>query len=202
MKNKSSILIIIILALTMISGCGMQECSLVIYDTTKEELVKDLIADSLSDKFLQNVITRETFNELINQEAKKVILNVLNSDEVTCDSIRLTSDSIACISDGKIILFAINKINQVEVFYEDRTSSLLRNSAIVGALTSSIGLLGYLPPNPPQPNWESFVGLFGAGFILGIVCDVSSSTYYCLISKESFINFIKEKKEYIIQNGL
>jgi len=180
----------------------MPDCSLVIYDSTKEELVKDLIADSLSDKFLQNVITRETFNELINQEAKKVILNVLNSDEVTCDSIRLTRDSIACISDGKIILFAINKINQVEVFYEDRTSSLLRNSAIIGAFTSSIGLLGYIPPNPPQPNWKSFVGLFGAGFILGIVCDVSASSYYCLISKESFINFIKEKKEYIIQNGL
>jgi hypothetical protein len=197
MKNKSIILIIITLTLFFTSSCGVPECSFVIYDSTKEELFKDLKEYSLSDEFLQNVITKESFNDLIGQEAQEVLLNVMNSNKVTCDSIRLTSDSLVCNSNGKIILFSIDQINQVEVFYSDRTLSLLRNSAILGAFTSSIALLGYLPPNPPEPNWKSFVGLFGAGFIIGIIFDVSSSSYYCLVSKESFLNVVKEQQAYI-----
>lgn len=202
MKNKLNILIIFTITLLLTSGCGVPECSLIIYDSTRDELLKELAEYPLSEDVLQDIITRESFNNLMSQEANEIILSVLDSGEVSCDSIRLTSDSLVCNSDGKIILFSINEINQVEVYYSDRTLSLLRNSAILGAFTSSIALLGYLPPNPPEPDWISFVGLFGAGFIAGIIFDVSSSSYYCLISKESFISFVKENKEHIIQNGI
>lgn len=202
MTNKSSILILVSVILISTSGCGVPECTLIIYDATEEELLKDLKEYSLSEDVMQDIITREAFNNLISQEAQEVVLNVMNSDEVTCDSIRLTNDSLICNNEDKIILFSINDINQIEVFYEDRTLSLLKNSAIIGTFTSSIGLLGYIPPNPPQPDWKGFVGLFGAGFIAGIIFDVSSSSYYCLISKESFLRFAKENKEHIIQNGI
>ncbi|MCZ7613197.1 MAG: hypothetical protein M5T52_06595 [Ignavibacteriaceae bacterium] len=116
MTNKSSILILVSIILISNSGCGVPECTLIIYDATEEELLKDLKEYSLSEDVMQDIITREAFNNLISQEAQEVVLNVMNSDEVTCDSIRLTNDSLICNNEDKIILFSINDINQIEVF--------------------------------------------------------------------------------------
>ncbi len=197
MKIKSIIFLLIVLVIILTSGCGQPECTLVIYNATTEELAKEIKDYSLPEEILGNIMTRDSFNNLINQQSKEVILSIMDSNEVSCDSISLTNDSLICNSDGKIILFAINNISQVKVFYSDKTLTLLRNSAILETLTSSIGLLGYLPPNPPQPNWKSFVGLFGAGFILGIILDVNTSSYYCLISKKSFIKYFQERQKNI-----
>ena len=202
MKIKLQIFLPLLLVTLLTSGCGQPECTLVIYNATTEELAKEIKDYSIPEEFLENIMTRDSFNNLISQQAKEVILSIMDSDEVSCDSIRLTNDSLICNSDSKIIYFAINKINQVEVFYSDKTLNLLRNLAILGTLTSSIGLLGYLPPNPPEPNWKSFVGLFGAGFILGIIFDVNTSSYYCLISKKSFINILQERQKNNKQNGI
>ena len=200
MKIKYRLLFPIFFVILLTSGCGQPECSLIIFDATEEELLEELKDYSLSEDIFKGIITRESFNMLVAQETQDIILNVMNGNEVSCDSVRLTKDSLICNSEGKIILFSINEINRVEVYYSDRTLSLLRNSAILGTLTSSIALLGYIPPNPPQPNWKSFVGLFAGGFILGIIFDVSSSSYYCLISKASFINFVKQN--YAKRNGI
>jgi len=195
MKIKSLILFPISLVILLTSGCGMPEWTLVIYNATTEELSKELKEYSLPEDYLKNVIAGDTFNNLISQQAGEVVLNVMNGDEVSCESIRLTGDSVICSSKGKISLFEVRDINQIEVFYSDRTFTLIRNSAILGALTSSAGLLGYLPPNPPEPDWKTFTALFGAGFILGIIFDVSSSGYYCLISEKSFIKYLLERQK-------
>lgn len=179
----------------------MPEWTLVIYNATMQELSEELKDCSIPEESLKDVMTGDSFNELIRQQAREVILSVMNSDDVSCDSVRLTNDSLICNSEGKIILFPINDINQVEVFYSDKTLTLLRNSAVLGVLTSSIGLLGYIPPNPPEPDWKSFAGLFGAGFVLGIIFDVSSSSHYWIISKESFIKSLKEKQKNNKQSG-
>lgn len=195
MKIKSLILVTILLIISLTSGCGMPECKLVIYNASMEELSEEIKNYSLPEGLLKNIMTGDSFDDLISQQADEVILSVMDSGEVSCDSIRISNDSLICNSEGRIILITINDINQIEVFYSDKTLTLLRNSAILGVLTSSIGLLGYLPPNPPEPNWKSFAGLFGAGFILGIIFDVSSSDYYCLISKKNFIEYLIEKQK-------
>jgi hypothetical protein len=173
----------------------MPECSIIIYDSTKEELLQDLKAFSIPEEFAENIITRESFNDLIAKEAHDVIMHVMNAEETSCDSIKLTSDSVICNSEERIVLFAIHDINRVEVFYGNRTLNLLRNSALLGAMTSSLAALGYLPPNPPQPEWKSFAGLWGFGFVMGIVFNFDSSKYYCLVSKEAYISSLKENKD-------
>jgi hypothetical protein len=194
---KKSLNLILIVIIFIAFGCGAPECTVIIYDSTKDELLKELAEYSLSEDIVQHIITRESFNNLMVQEANEIILSVREGDEVLCDSVWLTEDSLICSSKGEKILFSINEINQVEVYYIDRTWSLFRNSVILGSLTSSIALLGYLPPNPPQPDWKAFVAFFGAGFIAGIILDVSTSRYYCLISKNTFFRIYTEK-----QNGI
>ena len=202
MKKRSYILSLIFLILLLTNGCGATECFLIIYDTTEDELVRELNEYQLPIETIQDINTRESFNKLVSENAKEVILNLINNAEVHCDSIKLTNDSLICNSNNRIILFAINDINQIEVFYENRKLSLLKNSAIIGALTSSLATIGYLPPNPPEPTWESFAILGGVGFISGIIFDVESSTYYCLTTKESFFNFVKHNKTLNKQNGI
>jgi hypothetical protein len=190
--TKQSISSILILIIFIASGCGGPACTLIIYDSTKDELLKELAEHALSEDIVQDIVTRESFNNLMVQEVNEIILSVREGDEVLCDSVWLTEDSLICSSKGEKILFSINEINQVEVYYMDRTWSLLRNSVILGSFTSSIALLGYLPPNPPQPDWKAFIAFFGVGFIAGIIFDISTSHYYCLISKKTFLSILQE----------
>ena len=202
MQMKYKLILLLILSSFFLIGCGSPMCIIVVQDATDDELNKLFEEYSWKEEYLQDKIGRDTFNKIITDEASEVIVHLKETKEVSCDSIKLTSDTCYCIKEKNNITFSSDEIIQLEVFYGNKTFTLLRNSAIIGALTSSIGLLGYIPPNPPQPNWISFVGLFGAGFITGIIFDVSSSSYYCLVPKESLINFIKENQKHNKQNGI
>ena len=94
-----------------------------------------------------------------------------------------TNDSVYLQNDEESRVVAIDSIRFVEIFDENAATGKLWRSAIIGGFACSIMSLGYIPPNPPEPNATSFGVAAGVGTAIGLLIAGRNSERIIIVKK-------------------
>ncbi len=142
---------------------------------------------SLGDYRETGLYSIQRLNERL-LKAYEVRVILWNQHSAYYDHVNLTNDSIFANSSDMSASYPVDSVKYIEIFSESAITGKLWKSAVIGGTFSSLMLMGYLPPNPPEPDGKTFEVAAGIGFGIGLVFANRNSETVAVIRKQDLMN--------------